>query len=199
MMRRREALAIGGLGLPVILSGCVRAPGGSSADGVPVTVTARDDQPAAPLEYAVELVNPVATSTRPARLRVSLTNPSEAPVVLGEERAVQFHHVASNDDALYLHPAGDASWAGPVEPGCWQLTEFVPVPEYYGTVSIESGETLRADSYIYGHPELPDGSCLPAGEHRLDSKGIAGDDESAIFDGTDVTEFEWGFTLGVGD
>lgn len=201
-IRRREALALGGLGLPVILSGCLQAPGGGDgpgSDGVRITITGRDNQPAVPVEYDVELVNSLATSTRPARLRVSITNPSDETVVLGEERDVQFHHVESNDDALYLHPADDASWAGPVEPGCWQMTEYVGVPEYYGTVAIDSGETLRADSYVYGHPELPEGSCLPAGEHRLDSRGIAGDDESAIFDGTDTTEFEWGFTLGVGD
>lgn len=201
-MFRREALALGGLGLPFIISGCLQAPGGgdgSSADRISVTVIVREDQPDISVEYDVELVDSVATNEHPARLRISITNRSDGPVVLGEERDVQFHHIESTDKSLYLHPAEDEIWVGPVEPGCWQLTEYVAVPEYYGTVSISSGETLRADSYVYGHPELPRGTCLPTGDYRLETTGIAGDDEEAIHDESDVIEFQWGFTLRVAE
>lgn len=194
-LRRRRLLALAGAGL----GGCVRAPGTGAGDGVSVSVAARDDPSAGPVEYAVDMVDGVATDTRPARLRVTITNPTEARVVLGEERDVKFHHVASADTALYLHPAGDDPWTGPVEPGCWRLTEYVAVPEYYGTVPLPAGETVTADAYVYGHPELPGDACLPAGDHRLETTGVVGADEEAVFDGAGATEFGWEFTLRVGD
>lgn len=199
-MQRRHLLVLGGLA--VSLSGCLGS-SGSDGEGPPdevtVSVTDRADQPAIPVEYDVELVTSVATVDRPARLRVTITNPTEDRVVLGEERAVKFHHATSDDAALYLHPAGEETWTGPVEPGCWRLTDFVAVPEYYGTVPIGAGETVAADSYVYGHPDLPDGACLPTGEHRVRTTGVAGADEEAVLDEANATEFEWGFTLQVGE
>lgn len=70
----------------------------------------------------------------------------------GAERAVQFHHVSSLDAAVYLHPPRDETWTGPVEPGCWRLTEPVADPEDYGTIEIGAGETRGAESLVYGHP-----------------------------------------------
>jgi hypothetical protein len=113
------------------------------------------------------------------------------------DRADQFHHVASTNDQLYLHPPGDEARTGPVEPGCWRLTEPVAIPEYYGIIEVEAGETRRAESLVYGHPGLPEGECLPAGEHRITARGVAGDDPDAIGNEERTTEFSWGFTLAV--
>lgn len=200
MHRRR--LLVAGTGVPLSLSGCLGytgGDGGATPEGVPVSVTSRAEQPDVPVEYDVELVAPVATADRPARLRVTLTNPTDEGVALGEERAVQFHHVSSDGDELYLHPAGEGPWEGPVEPGCWQLTERVAVPEYYGVVPLDAGESVRGESYVYGHPELPADTCLPAGEHPVRTTGVAGADEEALDEGTHRTEFEWGFTLRIGE
>ena len=195
-MNRRRFLGCCGASVPLLLSGCVRPPGtGNGSSDVSVEIVSRDDQPEAPVEYAVEAVEPLATDEHPARLRVSITNRSDAAVVVGEERAVQFHHVASEDRALYLHPAGEGAGDAPVEPGCWRLTEHVGVPEYYGTVALDPGESVRGESYVYGHPDLPADACLPAGDHRVRTQGSGGDDEEAVAGGEGGTAFEWGFTL----
>ena len=117
---------------------------------------------------------------------------------MGEEWDILFHHVTSGDDVLYLHPASEETWDGPVEPGCWRLTEYVAIPEYYGTIPLQAGETMQADAYVYGHPDLPEDSCLPEGDYQLRTNGIAGDDEESISGGTGGTEFDWSFTLQVG-
>lgn len=201
-MDRRQFLTVSGANLSILLSGCTQSPGngdGTPSSDVPVRITGRADQPAAPVDYGVEMVTSVATPDRPARLRVSVTNPSDRPVVLGEERAVQFHHVTSLDDALYLHPAGEETWDGPVNPGCWQLTEYVAVPEYYGTIPLDAGETTQADAYVYGHPDLPASTCLPEGDHHLRTSGMVGNTEEAVVDDTDATEFTWEFTVRIGE
>lgn len=201
-MYRRCLLALGGVCASAILGGCIQPPGdddGTSSDGVSVTVTSQADQPTVPVEYSVEMVESLATMDSPARLRVTLTNPTDSTVVLGEERAVQFHHVASTEKTLYLHPAGGETGQSPVEPGCWQLTEYVAVPEYYGTVTLAEGETTQAESYVYGHPELSEGTCLPTGDHQIQTTGVAGDDEDAFDDESALTDFEWGFTLRIED
>lgn len=138
-----------------------------------------------------------ATDDRPARLRVTLENPTGSPVVAGEERDVQFFHRTSTDDALYLYPAGNHAGDAPVEPGCWRLTDYVAVPEYYGTVEIPAGGSIRAASFVFGHPDLPGDVCLPEGDHRVSTSGMAGEDADAVLKG-DATAFEWGFTLRVG-
>lgn len=199
-MHRRHLLALGGVAVPVILPGCSQPPGsgsGTETDDTAVSIVARADQPTAPVEYAVEMVTPLATTERPARLRVTITNPTDATVILGEERDVQFHHVASDARTLYLYPAGDGTERGPVSPGCWQLTEYVAVPEYYGTVPLEAGKAIRTEAAVYGHPELDAGTCLPAGDHRLRTMGVTGEDEAAFDDDSGLTEFDWGFTLRV--
>lgn len=198
---RRRLLALGG-SIPVVVSGCVSTPGGGNGqggNGAAVDITARMAQPAVPVDYDAAMVDSVATSERPARLRVTLTNPTEQAVVVGEERAVKFHHIESTDTTLYLHPASNEPWDGPVEPGCWQLTDFVAVPEYYGTIALDAGETVEAESFVYGHPDLPTGTCLPVGEHRVRMTGVAGDEEAVITDNATATEFEWGFTLRISD
>ncbi len=201
-MYRRQLLVRGGFTIPISLGGCVQAPrsdGGTPSGEVPVTITSQADQPAVPVEYGVEMVRAGATNDEPAILRVSITNPTDATVVVGEERDIKFHHVSSTDETVYLYPTGDAGNRGPVVQGCWQLTEYVAVPEYYGTVTLSPGETGRAESYVYGHPELPAETCLPAGEHRLVTTGVAGDTEADVTEDEDATEFEWGFMFQIGE
>lgn len=201
-MDRHRLLALGGATVPIALTGCVEPPGsgrGAPSDEVPVRIVSRAEQPAVPIEYDAEMVESLATNDHPARLRVAISNPTDAEVVLGEERDVQFHHVSSAEDTLYLHPASEEAWEGPVEAGCWRLTDHVAVPEYYGLLTIQAGETVRAESYVYGHPDLPADVCLPEGDHRIHTTGIAGADEEAVIDHGDATEFEWELTLRVGD
>lgn len=210
-MQRRRILTGGGATVVAALAGC-SAPGSPGTDGgspdsatrsptpggVPVSVTDRADQPDAPIEYGVEMAASPATEDHPARIQVSITNTTDSAVALGEERDVQFHHVRSTNEKLYLHPAGDDARAGPVEPGCWRLTEPVAVPEYYGIIEVEAGETRRAESLVYGHPSLPEGECLPAGDHRVTTSGVVGDSTEAIEGEETQREFSWGFTLRIG-
>jgi len=188
----------GGAESPAATDGGEETPSSTPA-GVPVTVTDPADQPDAPVEYGVEMAEPRATGDHPARVRVTITNPTDSTVALGEERTVQFHHVTSTDGELYLHPAGDEDPTGPVEPGCWRLTEPVAIAEYYGIVELDPGETNTAESLVYGHSDLPEGVCLPSGDHRIEIEGVSGDDAEAVGNGEGTTEFTWGFTLGVGE
>jgi hypothetical protein len=201
--RRRLLRTTAALSLPLSAAGCAARPpvadGGDDTDGrspsaTTVSVVDPDDQPDVPVEYGAEMAEPTATDDHPARLRVTLRNPTDETVALGEERAVVFHHVTS-DDALYLLPAGDHA-DDPVEPGCWRLTEGIAIATYYGTLSLDPGERLAAESHVYGHPGLPEGDCLPAGDHRVVAAGRAGGGERAVVDG-DAADYEWGFTLRV--
>ena len=156
------------------------------------------DGPDAPVEYEATMAEPLATEEHPARLRVTIRNPTDSELVLGEERDVQFHHVTSEDGALYLLPAGGRldEFA---DPGCWRLTEGVAVAEYYGTVAVPAGGSITAESSVLGSFDLPEGTCLPSGEHRVTTSGrVAGDAEAVVGGAGDATDFEWGFTLRVG-
>lgn len=151
-----------------------------------------------PVEYDATMAEPLATGDRPARVRVTVRNPTDSEVVLGEERAVQFHHVTSEDGALYLLPAGSTPGEF-ADPGCWRLTDHVAVPEYYGTVAVPAGESIVAESHVMGGADLPEGACLPSGEHRIETSGrVAPGADDVLEDTGDATEFEWGFILRIG-
>ena len=215
-MHRRRVLHLGAAALPVALAGCASSGGPSGSGGTesptatptpsptptpagtPIGVVSTDDQPDVPVEYGATMVEPLATDEHPARLGVTIRNPTDSAVVLGEERAVQFHHVTSEDGALYLLPAGSRAEEF-AEPGCWRLTEGVAVATYYGTLAVPAGESVSAESYVLGSDDLPEGACLPTGEHRVVTRGRAAASEEPILGGgDDATEFEWGFTLRVG-
>lgn len=222
-MRRRQLLRLGAAALPVALAGCTSTggPGDDATDsptrtptpspspsltpsptptpaGTPVEVVSTADAPDVPVEYDATMAEPLATDEHPARLRVRIRNPTDSAVVLGEERAVQFHHVTSDDGALYLLPADSRAEAF-ADPGCWRLTDHVTVAEYYGTIEIPAGGSVDAESYVLGSADLPEGACLPTGEHRVRTSGRAAGDTEGILDGDDsATDFDWGFTLRVG-
>lgn len=193
-MKRRRLLALtGGVAFPV--AGCIDQPTtGTTTDEVVAEVSEKFDQPAIGIRYRVELIESVATSEQPARLRLSLENTADSRLLLGEERDVLFHHRESDNQTLYLHPATDEDWTGPVEPGCWQMTDYVAIPEYYGTISLDPNESIQADSYIYGHPDLSDSDCLPIGAHTIRTSGNIEDADSIGKDADDA-DFDWGFTL----
>jgi hypothetical protein len=179
-------------------------PRDEGAEGTPpavdeprVRVTDRDEQPTVPIRYEAEMVAPLATADHPPRLRVSVTNTSDHGIVLGEERAVKFHHLQPGDGALYLLPAESGEpTREPTNPGCWRLTEPVAVATYYGTISLGPGETRSAESALYGHWELPEDRCLPAGDHRVENSIGYGEDSDAVLGGGNE-RFDWGFTLAV--
>lgn len=216
-VNRRQLLQLVGGTLPVALAGCTGQPPDdgtdptdtsspspfpspsptTSSEGRRIEVGSRADQPDAPVAYEVGMVESIATDEHPARLRVTIANKSDSAVTIGEERDVQFHHVSSAGHELYLHPAGDGGDDGPVEAGCWRLTDYVAVPEYYGTIEIPAGDEVSGESFVYGHPELPDDVCLPDGEHQLTTTGRAAEGEEFHDDSTDHVEFEWGFSLQV--
>jgi len=223
-MRRRQVLRLGAAALPLAIAGCTSMGGNGGGTGTPplsptdpptataspspsstptpagtpVEVVSTDDDPGVPVEYAATMAEPLATAEHPARLQVTIRNPTDGEVVLGEERAVQFHHVTSEDGALYLLPAGSDPEAF-ADPGCWRLTDRVAVPEYYGTVTVPAGRSVEAESYVMGSADLPDGASLLSGEHRIETSGLAAPSADDVLENTgDATEFEWGFTLRIG-
>lgn len=197
-MDRRGVLRRVGVVLLIPGAGCVGSQSPGTRDsptpdrGRTVTIVSRAGQPDAPIQYDARMGESLATDEHPARLRITIRNPTEQRVVIGEERAVKFHHVSSTNQELYLHPTGGEA---PVMDGCWQLTEPVAVAEYYGTISIGAGESIQADSVVYGHQNLPANTCLPTGDHQVTTSGIAGRDEDTVLEGAPIDEFEWGFRL----
>lgn len=217
-MRRRQLLRVGALAVPLGLAGCLgdALPGDSNEEtptqtpsptptptttGPPegdslVEVVDRDEQPNVPVEYTVSMAEPLATDEHPARVRVELSNTGEADLVLGERRSVQGYHGTSSDGALYLMPVGDGRTGDPVEAGCWKLTDYVAVTTEYGTVEVPAGESLTAESFVYGRVDSP-GDCLSPGEHRVGLGGRVAESSAGVIGDEDATEFSWGFTLRV--
>lgn len=202
MTTRRSLLAAVSL-LPV--TGCLTAPSadggglpGGDGDGSGSTrpsgtggpglrLVATDDQPAGPLEMDVEVTRDTATEAHPPGLRVSVTNTSDEAVEVGEGRSIVFQYQHSTEDALMLLPV---EFDAPAEPGCWRLTEGIPVTEEYRIETIDDGESLSADLSLYGSPQSPEGTCLPVGEFRFESR-------YTLAPSGDADEFTWGFTVGL--
>lgn len=215
-MRRRRLLRGFAAALPVGLAGCLgEALPGESDDGTPtpeptstptpegpppgdtlVEVAALEDQPSVPVAYDVTMAEPLATDEHPARVRVELSNTGDTDLVLGERRGVQGYHATSADGALYLFPVGDGRTSELVEPGCWRLTDHVAVTTEYGTVEVPAGESLTAESFVYGAVDAP-GDCLTGGEHRVGVGGRVAESSAGVIGNDDATEFSWGFTLRV--
>jgi len=75
----------------------------------------------------------------------------------------------------------------------------VAVPQYCGTIPVPAGETVRAESFVLGSADLPEGTCLPQGAHRVRTSGRAAPSADGVLGESDeTTDFEWGSTLRVG-
>lgn len=193
MPTRRSFLAVASL-LPA--AGCLSAPGGgngsgstrpSGTGGPGLRLVSTDDQPTGPLEIGVEVTSDTATEEHPPGLRVSVSNTGDEPVEVGEGRAIVFQYQYSTADALMLLPVG---YGAPAEPGCWRLTEGIPVTEEYRIETLEPGASLTADLSLYASPQSPEGTCLPVGEFRFEST-------YTVDPGGDGRQFTWGFTVGL--
>jgi hypothetical protein len=150
------------------------------------------------VRYEVAMVEPSATREQPPVLRTHITNTRDAVTRLGEERPAQHRYVGPEDDALVLlgyGGLGDRRYRIPTAPGCWRLQSSPPHPDYYGTLELAPGETRTVDSPVYGGPSLPDGVCLPHGDHRIepDVFWTRADDTPDADDG----RVDWAFTLRV--
>ncbi|MDZ7702550.1 MAG: hypothetical protein U5J98_11100 [Halobacteriales archaeon] len=193
-MNRRQYLA-SGLGAAGLLAGCLSTgDGGSTPTPRPViSIVDRDAPPDIPVEPSVEVATAAASGDGPPELRTSVENTADHPIEVGEERAIVFAFVSSEErPGLTLLPAGGEYPA--VEPGCWRLREPIAIAEYYGVVELAPGE---ASSRRVGVWESPDGEgCLPTGEFRLATTYAGARDRT---DGVEEREWQgtWGFTLAV--
>jgi len=166
-----------------------------------VSVTAQDDPPELPVTPRVSVADPFATGGSPPVLRVDVDNTSDAPVVLGEYRAVVFQYV-SDGEALILLPHSERSTSGDPDratpdygvegEGCWRLTDRIAVTQEYGTVELPAGGTLTAYVGLYGLPDA--GDCLPTGDHRFGTTYSYYPDG---LDGDGREDATWGFSLAV--
>lgn len=190
----RRAVLQGGLVASTMLAGCLTLPdAGTPANGGRIALIAVDEPPAIPLRPAVEVVEPAATTEGPPRLRVTLTNTAEFPMEVGEERAIVFAYVHSQEQpGLQLLPEPAANYPA-VGDGCWRLAEPIAIAEYYGIVRLAPGETTAADLTVWGSHDVGEG-CLPTGRFRFLTAYTAARDET---DGLDDAEFtaRWGFSL----
>lgn len=192
-MRRRHLLRSTLVG-PPLLAGCLGlSDGGSPTPRPSVSVVDRLDRPDIPVRPDIELVTAAASDAGPPVLRATVENTADHPIEVGEERAIVFAYVASQPDrGLTLVPA-DESY-DPVRTGCWRLAEQIAVPEYYGIVSLDPGETTERRLNVWGSPDGE--GCLPAGEFRFLTQYAGARDRG---DGIEDQEWagEWGFTLAV--
>ena len=168
--------------------------------GPGVTVVGTDDREG-PVDHAVELVREAATDEAPPRLRVSITNVGDDPIVVGEGRAVVFAYRHDTEKQLVLLPA-DGEY--PAEAGCWRLTDGIAVTEEYRTMVLDPGQTVEQSLDLYG--AVGEDACLPVGEYRFETtyqvrpaaEGTT-TGETATHDETVATEepttYSWGFTV----
>jgi hypothetical protein len=161
----------------------------SGTGGPGVTIVSVDDAPDLPVRPSVELTRDTATADHPPQLRTILTNITDAPVSVGEGRAVHFEYVYDDATHLVLLPAGE-EW--PAEPDCWRLTDGIAVTEEYRTFEVATDEpsTRLVDLYATpGEGEDAD-ACLPVGEYRFETTisvlSEAGEQESSA---------RWGFSV----
>jgi hypothetical protein len=158
-------------------------PHGTGGPGL--TLVGTDPAPDLPVEPGVSVLEPVATEDHPPALQVTLTNTSDAPVTVGEGRAVRFQYVVDDARILQLLPAeGEFPVA---EGNCWRLSEGVATTMEYRTEELVAGESITADVELYALPEY-DG-CLPVGEFRFETRIGAGDSMEAM------AQADWGFTV----
>lgn len=158
-----------------------------------VSITDRDVSPDIPVRPSVEPVQPLSSDAGPPELVAAVENTAAHPIEVGEERAIVFAYVSSEErPGLTLVPTDDDP--EPVEPGCWRLADAIAIPEYYGIVPLAPGERTERHLGIWGSPEA-DG-CLQTGTFRFETQYAGARDRG---EGIEDQEWSgrWGFTLAV--
>lgn len=190
-MYRRTFLRASAGAAPLV-AGCLASPSTGDSRRRRVSVVERDDPPDLPVRPSVEVVAPRATDDAPPRIGATVTNTADYPVEVGEERAVVFAFVASEERPGIILLPGPADQYSPTDPGCWRLTEPVAVPEYYGIVRLAPGESTERVVGVWG---TPDGEgCLPTGRFRFTTTYSVARDETDGIDGPEERA-EWGFDV----
>lgn len=167
-------------------------------------ITGQDDAPNLPVRPRVSLADPYVTLGSPPVVQVTVENPTDDPVVIGEYRPVVFQYVYSDDDEYVFLPHSERSTAGDPDrstpdyevagDGCWQLTSGIGQTMEYGTVEIPANGTLTAFVGLYATEDAS--RCTPLGERRFETSytyfenGIPGD-------GDDTRSESWGFSLAI--
>lgn len=192
-MQRRQFLAGSGLAGSLV-AGCLTvSDGGTTPEQRLVSITHRDDPPDLPVRPSVEVNQPLSSDAGPPELVAAVENAAAYPIEVGEERAVVFAYVSSQErPGLTLVPA-DESYE-PVESGCWRLADEIAIPEYYGIVSLAPAERTERRLGVWGSADGE--GCLPTGRFRFETQYAGARDRE---DGIDEQEWSssWGFTLEV--
>lgn len=175
------------------LGGCVTIPNnGSSAANVRISIVAKDDPPELPVRPDVEIQSPESTEDAPPQIQATVTNISDERVNVGEEREIVFAFVHSeHQPGIQLLPEPSSNYSS-VEPGCWRLTDGVPIPEYYGIVTLDPGESVSRVNGVWGSHELDQG-CLPTGQFRFEGTYTMAPDGPPEKE----TSARWGFELSI--
>ncbi len=161
-------------------------PRGTGGPGITLAGTDAND---GPLEYRIEVLREAATDDAPPRIRVSVTNPGDTPLVVGEGRAAVFAYVRDVDEQLILLPI-DGEY--PARAGCWRLTDSIAVTEEYRTFTLDAGETVATDLDLYALPG--EDACLPVGEYGFETTYDAAPADEGL-DSEDATGGRWGFRV----
>jgi hypothetical protein len=190
----RRAFLAGGLASGHLLPGCLTvSDGGTTPTQRMVSVSGRDEPPDLPVHPSVEVVQPLSSDAGPPELVASVANTADHPIEVGEERAIVFAYVSSEDrPGLTLVPTTDEP--EPVEPGCWRLADAIAIPEYYGIVTLAPGEATERQLGVWASSD--GGACLPTGEFRFQTQYAGARDRS---EGVEDQEWSgrWGFTVSV--
>jgi hypothetical protein len=157
-----------------------------------VSIVDRDDRPEVPVRPAIEVVAADATGAAPPALRATVVNTADHPIEVGEERAIVFAFVASEEPGLTLVPTDTEAEA--VETGCWRLSDAIAIPEYYGVVTLEPGESTARRVGVWGSPEGE--GCLPTGAFRFTTEYTGARDRDDDIEDQEWSA-RWGFTLAV--
>lgn len=183
--------------LPAVLAGCTTTGGVLSEDSLErsVSIASTADQPSIPIEYDLELTKTEITGDHTAVLEVSITNTGDETRYITPVDAATAEYVTSADGELtLLWPEVSETMTGPIpEDGCWKATD-AQNELARGTMVLDPDQSRTSETYVYGSPDLPDGTCLPTGEHEFSVQADATTDPSS---GSDPREYTWGFTLDV--